>query len=97
MQYCLHCGEKLGTLVKWHAKQTCAQFLQQAANSKAAVERKMLEDTANAGYACRYLRICERLCSVRYPKMLVIVAASRIEALCAMGGAKLLTGNKSPI
>ena len=49
IQYCLHCGEKTGTLVKWHSHKTCAQFLQEAANSKAVAKKKMLEDKANAG------------------------------------------------
>lgn len=51
MQYCLHCGEKMGTLVKYHTNKSCSQFLQEADNSKAAAERKQLEQKANKGYA----------------------------------------------
>jgi hypothetical protein len=51
VQYCLHCGEKTGTLVKWHANKTCQEFLQEVENAKACATRKMLEDEANAGCA----------------------------------------------
>lgn len=49
MRYCLHCGDAMGTLVKWHAGKTCAEFLQEADNAKAAEERKRLEKAANEG------------------------------------------------
>lgn len=49
MRYCLHCGDAMGTLVRWHAGRTCAQFLQDADNAKAAAERKRLEKVANEG------------------------------------------------
>jgi hypothetical protein len=51
MQYCLHCGEKMGTLVKWHKHKTCQEFLQEADKSKAALQRRILEVKANEAYA----------------------------------------------
>eukprot|EP00892_Ulva_mutabilis_P005990 jgi/Ulvmu1/3763/UM175_0011.1 len=50
VQYCLHCGDRLGTLVKWHAGKTCAQFLQQSQNAGAVMERLRLEQLANTGH-----------------------------------------------
>lgn len=58
MQYCLYCGEKVGTLVKWHTNKTCSQFLKEVENSKAVAERKKLEDKVNAGYVTTNLSVC---------------------------------------
>lgn len=51
MRYCLHCGDAMGTLVRWHAGKTCTEFLQEADNAKSAAERQRLEREANAGCA----------------------------------------------
>lgn len=40
VQYCLHCGDKMGSLVKWHREQSCKQYLEQVSRSKAEAERQ---------------------------------------------------------
>lgn len=49
VRYCLHCGERTGTLVKWHATQTCTQFLEEALASRETAERRKLAAQADAG------------------------------------------------
>eukprot|EP00892_Ulva_mutabilis_P001064 jgi/Ulvmu1/10959/UM007_0138.1 len=50
IRYCLHCGDRMGTLVKWHDGKTCTEFLQDTENAKAAAERRRLERVANEGH-----------------------------------------------
>jgi hypothetical protein len=48
MQYCLFCGDKMGTLVKWHSGQTCEDYLAKVAESIATKERQKLAAMADA-------------------------------------------------
>jgi hypothetical protein len=48
VQYCLYCGERLGTLVKWHANTTCEDYLASLAKSKEDAERRQKAELADA-------------------------------------------------
>ena len=55
IQYCLHCGAKTGTLVKWHGGQRCEEYLAEVARSKEEGERRARAASADAECASRRL------------------------------------------
>jgi hypothetical protein len=48
VQYCLYCGDSLGSLVRYHVGQTCAQFLQATEHAKIATAHQRSVDAVTA-------------------------------------------------
>jgi hypothetical protein len=40
VQYCLHCSDGLGTVVRWHCDKTCEEHLRAVQQSKIEAERR---------------------------------------------------------